>query len=299
MPDTPGAGRLDAQTLAAYIDGQLPPAERAQVEAEIAADPDSYEWLVETVKALQDDDPAVPAPQPLPAPEPVPVPVGKVVPFYRRRTVQGAGALFLAAAAALVLMVRTTVTPNAHLEQLVAAVGNERYIEARLTGGFAFGLRRPVMRGAGDLSQHNLQLLAAAGAAEKAAAEDRSAANLHAWGIAQTLLGDADGAVQTLTAAQRLAPRDATVPSDLGAALLARAEQTGADADVSAAVAAYAQALAIDSTLPEALFGHALALERQGGRDAAREAWRRYLQADSTSAWAADARARLQRLEVR
>src|SRR5262245_52612186 len=79
MPAHPSPGRLEPETRAAYIDGRLSEAERAAVEAEIAADPENYEWLVNTIDAL--DAPAVeeelasassPAPAPTPAPGPEP-----------------------------------------------------------------------------------------------------------------------------------------------------------------------------------------------------------------------------------
>mgnify|MGYP003460322968 CR=1 FL=1 len=50
MAEQPTSGPLDAETLAAYLDGRLSPAERAVVEAEVAAHADLYEWLVSTMR---------------------------------------------------------------------------------------------------------------------------------------------------------------------------------------------------------------------------------------------------------
>ena len=202
MSEQPRSGRLDAETLAAYVDGQLPPEERARVDAELAADPESYEWVVNAIRVAEELDAAGEgsagsgsggaarsgglrnstnatsvrhsAAPPVPAPAPTPIPAhtkgptqtalsARVIPFYKRRSVQaGIGAL-LATAAALLLVVRLQpawwqqiaggddVDPR--FAKLVAAVGEERYIEGRLTGGFKYGPLRSVTRGPGGLVQ--------------------------------------------------------------------------------------------------------------------------------------------------
>ena len=196
MSEQPRSGRLGAETLAAYVDGQLPPEERARVEAEIAADPESYEWVVNAIRVAEELDAAgegpagsgsagavssvgqgasanttpvrhsAPASKPTPTlvpdpdgamtSEPVSAPAPRpasVIPFYKRRSVHvGIGAL-LATAAALVLAVQLEparrLMPfraayqgvddgDPHFAKLVAAVGEERYIEGRLTGGFEY-----------------------------------------------------------------------------------------------------------------------------------------------------------------
>lgn len=330
MPEQPGAGRLDPEILAAYIDGLLPPEERARVEAEIAADPETYEWLVNSINAV-DDSTIVQAeesdrgggltPAPLPDPGPRPGPKGgsggdgKVLPFYRGRTVQGLVGAVLAVAAALVLVVRTqpvwwqgiwgpSVDPR--FAKLVEAVGEERYIEARLTGGFKYGPLREVMRGPGDLSSQNLQLLAAAGELQKAAAVEGSARNLHALGVALVLLGEYRQGVDALQRADALKPDDPGVLSDLAAALVARAGQASGEGSLAAsaedwprALEAAERSLAIRPGAPEPAFNRALALEALGLSDQAASAWRAYLALDSTTRWAEDARLRLATLTER
>ncbi|MGH9384791.1 MAG: anti-sigma factor family protein, partial [Vicinamibacterales bacterium] len=189
MSSAPRSGRgLDPETLAAYVDGRLPPEERAKVEAELAADPESYEWLVQTLRAEQQIEvPKVPEVPRVSASaaqgrfgetspelaEELRTSEGgpRVLPFGRRAVIGTVGSV-LAAAAALVLVVRLqpmwwqsmwgpAVDPR--FEKLVAAVGEERYFEGRLTGGFKYGPLRSVTRGPGDLSDQNLALLATAG----------------------------------------------------------------------------------------------------------------------------------------
>ena len=54
--------RIDAETLAAYIDGRLTQAERAAVESRLATDEDAYELLVEVKRAQEALSAAVPEP---------------------------------------------------------------------------------------------------------------------------------------------------------------------------------------------------------------------------------------------
>lgn len=61
MSNEPKAGPgLDPELLAAYVDQRLSPEQRAAVEAQLAADPDSHAVLVETMKALDADAAKVP-----------------------------------------------------------------------------------------------------------------------------------------------------------------------------------------------------------------------------------------------
>ncbi len=331
MPEQPGAGRLDAETLAAYVDGLLPPEERAKVDAEIAADPESYEWLVSTISAVEDDSiegagevPVRPVssergPTPTPASTHAPTPVhgttpspgpgahggtdvpAKVLPFYRRRAVMAGVGVLVATAASLLLVMQLQpewyqrwrgpqVDPR--FAKLVEAVGEERYIEARLTGGFKYGPLRQVMRGPNDLSKQNLQLLAAAGELQKAAEKDPSSENLHAWGVAQVLSGKYDLATAVLEQSTRVGPTGEAF-ADLAAAYLARAQALGRTDDPSLALSSADHALAISPNLAEAMFNRALALETVGRPIEAGIEWERFLAENSDPWWFTEATRRL------
>jgi anti-sigma factor RsiW len=206
MAEQPGSGRLDSEILAAYVDGRLPPEDRARVEAEIAADPETQEWLVNTIRAVDeaaaepemDEELELVLASPhrsvdsarMPRSEGSAVLARRSSLPRRRRLLLGGAGVVLATAAALLLAVRVqpawwqqlwgpAVDPR--FAKLVAAVGEERYIEGRLSGGFKYGPLRSVTRGPGDLSNQNLALLAAAGELQRAAQADPSAENLHAW----------------------------------------------------------------------------------------------------------------------
>ena len=279
---------IDPETLAAYLDGRLPPAERAGVEARLAADEDAYELLVEVMKA-QDALGHVGAARSV-APRPHP-----------------AWWLGGAAAAAAVVLLAVWLAPGIirdrtrpEIAAMVAAVNGERYVEPRVTGGFPFGPVRSVTRGStapdtrgqGDLSSQNLALLAAVGEAQKRAQAEPTAAHLHAWGVGLMLIGDVDQAIDTLESAAAGAADNADILSDVAAAYAVRGARAPSPRDWSAALDYAERAIRTASPPLEAYFNRALALEALH-LDGARQAWQDYLDRDSSSDWSREARQHL------
>src|SRR3954465_11572259 len=128
--EAPQALRADAcpepEQLAAYIDGTLTPDERTQMERHLAECPECRDVVAESVAAL-DELGGLPA---------------------RKRPSMRAWAgvgVVLAAAAAIVIAVRlqrpTLPGDVPELARLAQAIGAERVIEPRLTGGFGYGPR--------------------------------------------------------------------------------------------------------------------------------------------------------------
>lgn len=297
---------VHSETLSAYVDGKLEVRERAQVTAHLASCSDCYD-LVSEVLRIQKELLAV-RPVMGAAPEvsaaPVPLPSGDTVvrgAFGRRKAIWGVAGV-LAAAAAVVLVVRLQPTwwtggVDPKLADLVDAVGEERTVEARLTGGFKHGPLRSPMRSGGRLGPTaNWSLLAAAGRIREVAEKSSTPESLHAAGVASLLVGEYDEAVKTLEAVAARRAQDARVSSDLSAAYLARSAQLDQPDDLPRALAAAERSAAIDDSLIESWFNRALALERLHLRAQAIDAWTEYQQRDAGSPWRAESERRLAEL---
>lgn len=302
MNNEPKAGKgIDPEMLAAYIDNRLPPEQRAAVEAQLATDPESLALLVDTLEALDDDE--VKALE-VKEPSKQPIPFASKAPKSRFRALMiGGGALAAAAAIVLVVMqpsfLRRYVGSDvdSRFERLVAAVGEERYFEARISGGFSYGPLRPVTRGT-PLSSQNLELLAEAGRLQRLSQTEPSAQNLHAWGVAQVLLGDLDNAIASLESASQIDAGDTRVLSDLSAAYLTRATQNNRADDFPRALETAAKAIRIATNPdPELLFNRALAAEALNLRGQATVFWNEYLAAEPNDDWRRVAQEHLKTLQ--
>jgi len=210
----------------------------------------------------------------------------------------------LAAAAVLVLAIgvsqypgRFHRTPAAPVTELAEAMGTRRFVEPRLTGGFQHG-RLITLRSSDTprgLDAQSPAVLAAVARIREQAEGDTSPEALGALGITYLVSGDAGASVKALESASAQKPDDPRLLSDLAAAYLVRAAQADEPADIPKALEMAERAIALKDAPPEAWFNRALALERLHLVDAARKAWGDYLERDSTSGWADEAR---QHLEV-
>lgn len=283
-----GTGRSavcpDPELLAAFVDGRLARGERAAIERHLAECDACREVLAETVRLTGDAS-------------------GRVVHgrFGRRAVAVGGGALALAASLLLVVWMQPGLlrfgAPTPY-EELVAAVGTNRTIEGRLTGGFQYGPLRSPTRGSVDLFRDNYQVLAAAARIRNAAYASATSQNQHALGAVQLVLGEYNAAVTTLETAAAEEPSNARFQNDVAAAYLTRAARLDRPEDYPRALSAAERAVRLDPELDEALFNRAVALEALSLREQAIEAWRAVLERDPESGWAAEARQRLQRLEA-
>src|SRR5690349_17643776 len=191
-----------------------------------------------------------------------------------------------AAAVGAVLVLRAR---GSGIDALANAAGTRRTTEARLSGPFQYAPVAPIMRGRDDAP---LKLRRTALEALEKAQEKPSAETLHAAGVAHLLVDEWDQAIDTLNQAAKLAPNDARILSDLGAAYYTRFLRRDHAADLPPAFENAKHAEEIDPKLPVAQYNLALALEGLGRRDEARAAWQAYLALDPKSGWADEARAR-------
>lgn len=98
-----------------------------------------------------------------------------------------------------------------------------------------------------------------------------------------------------------LLPRDPKLQTDAGAAYLAMAKAATDDAEKAKLLNSSLQhlnsAISLDARLPEPRFNKALCLEALNDPEGAKTVWREYLDIDSKSQWADEARKRLSALE--
>ena len=218
--------------------------------------------------------------------------------WFPSKRVMWSSAAGLAAAATLVLAVSGVLplgrSSAPELTTLVAAVGTDRTIEPRLTGGFAHGPVRGALR-SGESAGMNLSpdVRIAAAEIEKVTTGQQSAGAQQARGIAALIVGDIDRAVKVLEDAAAQSPSNASILNDLAVAYLVRGQRTNQSEDPSKALATVNRALSADRSLQEAWFNRAYALERLSMTNEARDAWQAYLTIDDRSGWADEARVHL------
>jgi CHAT domain-containing protein len=141
---------------------------------------------------------------------------------------------------------------------------------------------------------------------EYAVVDTPSAASYHAFGNYLLAAGHYDEALAQFAKAAELDQNNARLQNDMGVALLEKARAAGGEGtgDEAGKYLVYAgdslthfeRALEIDRSLLDALFNRALALETLKASEQARESWAKYLEHDSRSEWAEEARRHLDRL---
>ena len=299
-PPHPGAHEgacPEASMLSAYLDDTLDPGERARIEDHISRCEDCYFVVRESAHALALDAAAPHPAQPLPFSQSPPRPAS------RRRALFGGGLLPLAAAivvgvGAVALwrqMAPAPPYPDA-IRPLVEAVGERRFFEPRLTGGFKFGPTVAARRspGSGPPSEAWAMLAAAGEIRDRMAATSASLRGSRA--AAALFLGESEQAISEYSRLVLDEPTNAEWSSNLSAALLVRASTAPGNASRDRADAlSYAErALRLDPRLGEASFNRSLALKALGRIDEARRGFEAI--AKENDSWSAAARDELRDL---
>jgi len=279
------------ETLAAFIDGRLDAETRANVLAHMTTCSECYSVFLSATEL-----PSRPAARDA---------------WRPRRAWMAVATATAAAGVACALLITPVRDRILHREGGMAALTKaapaQRTIAGRISG-FPYQSQAPVMRGSKlDPLQNpaNASLLTAAARVQRSVAARRTAANLHASGVANLLLGNDDAAIDTLheallaetgqrTVAAAIAEADdVALLNDLSAALSNRAlAKRRAIPDAVEAVRCSERAWRIGRTA-EAAWNRAVAVEALNGRGHAMTAWHDYLAIDPTSPWAGEARKRL------
>lgn len=286
----------DLETIAAYLDRRLPEQTRDAIAEHLASCEACYFVFTEAAQMRANMRVALEQPD-----EKIAVTSMSHGTMWKRLAWSAGGVL--AAAAAVVLMLRTGGMPwrtieAPELQALVAAVGTERMVEPRLSGGFAYGPMRAVRAAEPTGAIVSPDVRIAAAQIEKRAIDARSPQTLRALGVAYLVTGDVGRAVPVLEEAVDESAPDARTLNDLAAAYLVRAARTNQPQDLTKALATADRAVKLDGHLPEAWFNRAYALESLSLVDEARQAWQDYLKQDKSSGWADEAREHLRAIGV-
>ncbi len=291
MPDQPGAGRLDPETLAAYVDGLLPPEERARVDAEIAADPENFEWLVNTIGAVDDDTMPGSA---------LPAPPGRA---GRRVGAAGRGRVGRAGGATAARVVAAPARSSGGSE--VRHAGGRSGTRALHRGETQRRIRIRTTATGRCAGQTTSRLTTSRcwrrrASCRRPRTQIRARRTCTPGGWRSCCVGAPDLAVVTLTAALAKESSHA-VAIDLAAAYLSDGAASEAslapDARLRGRLAAALLAPAASARNPVAAFNYALALEQTGDVAAARRAWEVALELQTDAGWRHDVETRLQRLQ--
>ena len=284
----------DSARIAAYLDDQLFEEERRALEEHFAGCESCWRVFADSVAILAELRAEDAAGEP-PAGRPAPLKGA----LSRSRWAAAAAAVVVAAGVTGWWVSLQKARPDGGPVDSVAGIVERRPIVPRLTG--VEWKPRPKDRVRGVTTAPNLE----PGAwrypkmlddARLAAGDSPGGAQLQRLGAAYLLAGDADEGLRTLERATAAAPDDAHALADLGAAYLARGIERDDANDVAQALETVDRALDASPDLLEAKFNRAVALQELPLPNEAQRAWNAYLELDSRSQWAAEARDRLDKL---
>jgi CHAT domain-containing protein len=294
---------VEDELIDQYLEGSLVEEERAQFEQHFLKAPERKDDLV-LAEALRKVARESLAGRPAAAPH---------TPSYRRsagRDFFKGGYLKAAAVIVIALGVGFGVWfsvsrgpgESQGMADLRAAYKNQRLIESRVTNldyaplAIKRGQEKPDIDEA-SLRRAELQLL-------KDLDEHPNATVHHALGRLYLAGGQFDKSIEYLELALNQEPNDAQTHSDLGAALLEKGKAELADKNSGKSLEYFARSLEeinkadeLDGSLLEALYNRAIVHQYMMSPRQAEDDWKKYLEKDSSSQWAIEARQNLKLLE--
>jgi len=215
--------------------------------------------------------------------------------FFRQPKYVAAFAVLLVAV--LVSAIYFTRSRPDELAELRGIYQQERPTETRIS---EFGYAPlPQLRGAPEAREQN-RLRRIENSLIEATEKSPNARTHHSLGVFYLTQQKYTDAIKEFESALKFADKSAQIHNDLGAAYFELAKTSAKEKKLEGlarALEEFTTATELDGNLLEALFNRSLALQELGLPRQAKESWTLYLQKDSSSPWADEARRNLARLD--
>jgi len=273
-----------------YVFSRLINADAESFRATLAGNPERS-FKLELTQALREKALA----RKLDAAENKPSLLASLKAFFRQPMYAGAFAVLLVAV--LISIVYLSRRNNSDdLAELRSIYQQARPTETRIS---EFGYApQPQLRGAPEPGDKN-RLRRIENNLIEATEKTPNAQTHHALGIFKLTQQEYADAIKELGTAAKLEPQNAKIHNDLGSAYfeLAKTEPKQRLEALAQSLEEFRKATELDGNSLEALFNKSLALQELRLTREAKESWTLYLQKDSTSPWAAEARKYLATIE--
>jgi tetratricopeptide (TPR) repeat protein len=276
-----------------YVFGHLDEADAASFRATLTDNPERR-FALELTQALREKALARPAP----AGRDEPTFFATLTGFFRRPMYAGAFALLLLAVLASAVYFAGSSGGRNELAELRDIYRRERPTETRIS---EFGYA-PLTQLRGEPEPHEKsRLRRIENSLRETAEKSPSGPTHHSLGVFLLTQGKYADAIREFESALKYDDKSARIHNDLGAAYFELAKSSAKEKRLeylAYALQEFATAMKLDGDSLEALFNKSLALQEQGllPREA-KESWTLYLQKDSSSPWAEEARRHLAQVE--
>jgi tetratricopeptide (TPR) repeat protein len=275
------------ETLAAWMDGRLERADADAVEEHVSTCEDCL-LLVAAVSSSADEEQESPVSSPVRPERSGDRPTDSS--WWRGRYLLPIAASVLLAASVVTVAIRPARTPASALVELreAAASADRRPTYGRLSG-FAWAAPPLTLR-SGPSSRRAVSpsLRTAVDSIEGSYASTSTVEGLHAYGVALLISGDTDGAIDALSRAAAMEPRDAGRLADASAAFLQRGRGYD-DAEALAQARRLSEAaIALDGASASAWFNLAVIGRATGDRGLVDRARAALTRIEPTSPWLTD-----------